>query len=834
MAIYNVYATESSKTIGKNDIMNVYGWAFSNTIQSGGTMNVLSEGTGAAGSATWNTLNNGGVMIVGYRARTDSTTINEGGLMIVSGYGTAGLAAVKNKGKLIVSGYGLASHASVSAGGSMVVSQSGTASWCVATGGGTMTILSYARATDCYAIANGDIIVSANATASDTTVYNNGRVDLSGGSSYDASVHSDGSIYVFAGGNAFHTMLHDNGKLIVCADGSASKTEIDSNGKMYVSNNALTRSDTVLSGGTMVVSKGGSAYYATVSSGGSMVIYGSARELTAKKGTIIIKTGATVNSITNKGADITLEKGAVVSNCKGDPIKMPDVDSGWNNYLYDKKQDPALNTGVTGPAGKKIAVATKAIQVDKDGTVSVDGYSNYVGYGDDTDFVKITLDYAAKVSFTLNSTDATKISIWSFTTGTDKKGNPTYSMKSLQATASKYDKTAEKYKATTKGLLLEKGTYYLAVQSTNAKKGGNAYYNVTLNKDDCTFYTKCDTFNDDWVDLVSDTYKGAAYLGTVDGSKEELIEEDWVGFGDAVDYRKFTLKTGAFLSLAAGASDAVKISICRVDSKTVKGGFTVPTLKTIQSTTLKKNKETGDYFSLTKSILLAKGDYYICVESTNAKKGGSADYWINIADPGYGSIFFDKGNNKDDWDDLKTKGAAGKVLTFGEIKANTTTILYDEWVGYGDEIDYRKFTTKSNAKLSFEIYAHDATKFTIYKLIEKTDKNGDKTYSLKALQTTKIAAYKYVTTKLLALDANTYYFSMESTNAKKGGNATYNISLYDFVSTSKSAKVADSLPEPKSVSVASAASPLAAADDLALESASGLLADSSGGLLASL
>ena len=48
-------------------------------------------------------------------------------------------------------------------------------------------------------------------------------------------------------------------------------------------------------------------------------------------------------------------------------------------------------------------------------------------------------------------------------------------------------KGAELYEAETKALLLEAGTYYVSMESTNAAKGGRAYYNVTVG-DDSRFY----------------------------------------------------------------------------------------------------------------------------------------------------------------------------------------------------------------------------------------------------------------------------------------------------------------------------------------------------------
>ena len=46
-----------------------------------------------------------------------------------------------------------------------------------------------------------------------------------------------------------------------------------------------------------------------------------------------------------------------------------------------------------------------------------------------------------------------------------------------------FDKFRTYYAATTKAIQLAAGDYYIAVQSTNAKKGGAAYYNVEVSFD---------------------------------------------------------------------------------------------------------------------------------------------------------------------------------------------------------------------------------------------------------------------------------------------------------------------------------------------------------------
>ena len=64
--------------------------------------------------------------------------------------------------------------------------------------------------------------------------------------------------------------------------------------------------------------------------------------------------------------------------------------------------------------------------------------------------------------------------------------------------------------------------------------------------------------------------------------------EDWVGEGDAIDYRSFTLDYAVRVSFDLNATDATKFTIWKFDSKTKK-------LKSLQATTLAKDTTNGNY-----------------------------------------------------------------------------------------------------------------------------------------------------------------------------------------------------------------------------------------------
>ncbi|MDD3153880.1 MAG: pre-peptidase C-terminal domain-containing protein [Victivallaceae bacterium] len=275
---------------------------------------------------------------------------------------------------------------------------------------------------------------------------------------------------------------------------------------------------------------------------------------------------------------------------------------------------------------------------------------------------------------------------------------------------------------------------------------------------------------DDWNDLK--TRGASGFLGRIGAvsSAQALVSSDWVGYGDAVDYKEFTLTSAANLRFDVVASGASKFTVYQLVSKTSRG-VTTYSLKALQSTTPSSRNH---YDATTKSLLLTKGTYYLAMKSTNAAIGGSSTYAIGVNSD---STFFTRGDNTDDWTDLKTRGASGKVGNLGAV-SSAQTLVSSDWVGYGDAVDYKAFTLNTAANLRFDVAGTDASKFTIYQLVSKTSR-GVTTYSLKALQSTTLSARSNydATTKNLLLTKGTYYLAMTSTNASKGGASEYSIAI---------------------------------------------------------
>ena len=465
----------------------------------------------------------------------------------------------------------------------------------------------------------------------------------------------------------------------------------------------------------------------------------------------------------------------------------------------------------------------------------------WVGFGDDIDYWMFSLEKSAKLSFCVTADDATKFSFYKLT----KDRNGKLSLKSLVSqnlTKNKgywyydydydydtdreirikmYEEPEIPYSLSTKGVLLETGTYFISVQSTNAAKGGYSDYSVDFNHEESMFFDNpmSDNWDDDWKPIAmclgNVAYQDmfGSYIKSIDDTGFSM--ENWVGFGDSIDYGMFTMEMSAKLAFTITADDAAKFTLYKLN--TDRNGK--PVLKSIQSVALKKNNGSWYYdydydwerdreirvkiyeapevpYSITtNAFLLEKGaTYFYSVQSTNAAKGGSATY--NVSLDGENSMFFNGlGDNGDDWTDMEKNGDdSTEFCNYGTIDNNSNMIVNDGWVGLDDEKDFVKFSLDTTAKLSFTINSSDAMKFIIYKL--NPPKNG--AYSLKALQTTTLAktrAYWYydyyweervyvepesnyaATTKLLKLTEGDYFLCIQSTNAAKGGSASYSVSL---------------------------------------------------------
>ena len=426
---------------------------------------------------------------------------------------------------------------------------------------------------------------------------------------------------------------------------------------------------------------------------------------------------------TDAAGNVSAVVSYTVSNIKGSaPAPGPsydtsDCDNNYNNWMYDTKTQTA-NTSLYFTS---LNTPGMSFTVDKSGTVSKGGYNNYVGYMDEIDYKIIRPASAAKLSFTVTATGASKFTVYALvdTKKKDKKGNIICKVKTLKTVTLK-EKNGT-YSGEINDLLLEKYNssleYYVSMKATKTAKGGGAYYNVQLDSSSM-FFNKGN--NDDDSSTLS-TLKSLSVASS--GAK---LLEDWVGFGDTIDFRKFTLAKAAKLSFILNAGNAAKLTLYKV---VTKGSYY--SLKAVKSASAKKGNSNKTSLSL-----LGSGTYVLSVKSTAPAKSDNANYTLNLSSD---SVFFNHSDSNKNDDQVIVDGYVNSAVgNVGNLEGKFYTgIVSNAWVGYGDTIDYKRFSLKNKTDLSFGVQSTDAVQFTLYELVTK--KSGKTTkYSLKKLKSKTI------------------------------------------------------------------------------------------------
>ncbi len=281
--------------------------------------------------------------------------------------------------------------------------------------------------------------------------------------------------------------------------------------------------------------------------------------------------------------------------------------------------------------------------------------------------------------------------------------------------------------------VLLSGSYCLRVVSSDrGRTAGEFSFEFTGS----VFY-RADNSDDD-----PDALKSAARIsfGTTAGT---LIADEWVGYGDPVDYREVTFAAAGKYVFDLTASDRAKLTVYTLKNGKWKAAGTL-------------SVKAGESRS-TKGILLEAGTYRIAVASPNAKKGGDAVYSVAVNG---NSNFFTKGDNRDDiWQNAVRIGTPAAGDTF------------QGWVGFGDEFDYALFQVGEDSVFDFRFAGSDKAKLTLSRYDAERDRLVKvKTVAVSANSPEKILAG-------LQLAAGEYYLGVQSTNAKKGGNCGYTVAF---------------------------------------------------------
>jgi len=288
-----------------------------------------------------------------------------------------------------------------------------------------------------------------------------------------------------------------------------------------------------------------------------------------------------------------------------------------------------------------------------------------------------------------------------------------------------------------KNLLLDAGTYYVCYESKSSKKSVGTWYSTDIVADT---FTRINTADDDYTNLSPSYTVQLRNTGTV-------INNDWVGFGDSIDFRRLDLDVpGSYSFSLSGLTAKAKLTIYTVDSK--------GKLKKLTSVSGKAEK-----VSFTKEKLMNSGTYYLSVEATGWKKGQNTAYSVTATGQA-----FTQGNTLDDvWNTLSDAYCV-TLLESG-------TIISNEWVGFGDTVDWRRINLTESGRFSFYIdNVSEKVKMTVYSMDPVKQK-------LKKLSSVSVSKGYKEFKKPLELIAGTYYISVEASNAKKGKNSSYDVGV---------------------------------------------------------
>ena len=316
-----------------------------------------------------------------------------------------------------------------------------------------------------------------------------------------------------------------------------------------------------------------------------------------------------------------------------------DDDNGDNNWLYDRKKnklDP-WNHLVTDEASpvkfSETEFTDKAVQLDKTKlNFGEKHYTNFVGYGDAMDVKTIHLDHGAKLSFSIDAEKGAKLVLYR---KNDRGGCAIVVSTSTKGGSGKPTKFA---------ILDKPGDYYLAVKSTGAKKGDEAYYNVTVSG---VIYVDGDLNTNNYDSKkkeVGDEVRNASALTlnpAVDGGLLRLdgvlagdkkinhgVYRNFVGTGDVSDVAKVNAAAGLSVTFKVTATDAVNFAVYGLQDN--------GKLKELKSLKLKNSTEEGGTLAYTFREKDGSA-FFVGVTSANAKKGSAAYYNVQVlpeASPG--------------------------------------------------------------------------------------------------------------------------------------------------------------------------------------------------------
>jgi len=301
-----------------------------------------------------------------------------------------------------------------------------------------------------------------------------------------------------------------------------------------------------------------------------------------------------------------------------------DADDGWNNAAMKRgvEETPAF-------------VERGIVDIILDDNVTCGGtFHNFVGFGDSIDYAKLELPSSASLSFKVTADGNAKFTVWKRDTvkGKMTKVGPVTTLKT---------KGGAVVTKTTKAQFLEatnKYEYFISLESTDAAKGGEAYYNVEIDTVGSRFFDSADNGrNNVLYDKKAKSFKDDAnFVATVIAAGSQRVQLDsnmagpdgydnFVGYQDAADCAKIVLAEKGALSFRIAALADVAFEIWQ-KGKDKKGSDVLNSLQ--KKTEVKVKDNTIGASATTAALTLDAGEYYISVSAkkTTANEKGSAFY----------------------------------------------------------------------------------------------------------------------------------------------------------------------------------------------------------------
>jgi autotransporter passenger strand-loop-strand repeat protein len=770
------------------------------TVNAGGELHVYDGGICSGG-----VLNVGGALDVYAGGTANGVTVNLGGGLYVSG-GTADGVTVNSAGGLYVSG-GAATNATVNSG-SLCIYSDGEASNPTVNGGNLHVFSGGAATGVVWTPCAGHINIDEGGTATFATSYS-GVYYGSDGKLLENAVTMDGKsvgdkceMYVMEGGKATNAAVDDGGDVFVWSGGVASNTTLVNLGALYVSSGGVANDAAVNANGELFVLFGGVASNVTVGAGGYALVDGRiAGQMTFDAGAeVCVSSGGVIDFDVTGVAPSNAVLVNDLSVVTGKPSYTLTVDgteatgtynlagnvTTFGNYiiLMDVSGEDYGYLTIGGTVSNKYAYYTLAIT---DSTLTVDIVSKAAS---DTTPPTITVtpsttEQTTSVTVSAVFSDDVAVATKQYRVGdgdwkdyTDPVPVTENVNVSFRATDTSGNSTVRNYKVTN----IENEPENDELYNKKTKKWADAENIVTFSVNEVTAGDSM-IYLDKKGSVESEDGK---YFNSLGRTKTEAGTVE-----DAADYAKIELAYGAALSFSVDSTVGGTFYVYGTTKD--KNDELVP--KQRQKITVKANTTSP---AKATTIYLEAGEYFVGMEgklpSARKKPEVSAYYNVKLT----GTKYFE--NADGGWNDhayaldengkedkfqldpvLKSKALnLERGVTF--ISMDDGAIGADDWVGFSDATDYRMLTleSKTNLTLSLTVTGTETgkgkAKLTIWK-VSTNKTTGKITLTSKGSVTVKQGKSGSIKSKVLA--AGMYFVSVASTDAKKGGDVSYNVKVAD-------------------------------------------------------